>query len=151
MTLPYEIRMIVLIALGTLVFVGSLASLKSMPLFQPGSRVLVAICVSILSVIGLLGIPYSNVPDAPVAVNEKNGILAGILCLYAALAMAMLIVLLLRCWFPRAAKRNERYRRFDPRSTVGNRKMKRKSYESELSERWENPIAERDKTDPPNW
>ena len=119
MSLPYELQMIVLIVLGTLVFVGTLISLRSAPLFQPRDRVVVAFCTSILSVIGLSRFPESNVPEA-------NGVISGILILYAALAVAMfilLLLLLLRRWSSRAAGRDERHGRFDLRADVSNPKM----------------------------
>ena len=96
--------------------------------------------------IGLLRITESNVPVADAEVSNTNGLIEGILYLYAALAVAMLILLLLlllRRWFPRAARRNERNKRFDRPPDASDPQVNQEDREWEVSERWNEPVSDR--------
>lgn len=144
MSLHNGTQMIVLVLFGTLVLVLTLAALRSIPLFQPGGRVVVAFCTAALSVIGLHGLADSDVTYA--GASSGNGLIAGILYLYAALGVAMLIVMiltLLRRGHSGAARRNSLQGRIGPRPARTVLTTDPEGLNRGFPDRWTKPVPDR--------
>ncbi len=87
--------LVALIAIGGIVFACSVVALRRAPIFGPASRVVVAACVAVLSVIGLVGPRHSSKsPTDPDATAPTDSLITFLTLPYAALAISLVCLLI---------------------------------------------------------
>lgn len=91
---------VVLIAMFAIVLIVAHRALKEMPLFGDGGSWIVAFCTAALSVLGLLRFlgPQENGVRTDRTTTAPGGMIDFIVLPYAALAIAILLMLLLLAW-----------------------------------------------------